>query len=391
MGNVTAGALCCAADGDGLTADEIFNGKDEAGPFACIPRAALDEELRSKSCFCPRNVQQCATALRPRPRTLVDMDAFYTGQWLGEKRHGYGQIEKKGIGVYDGEFANDRAMGEGRFVKLNGDVYEGQWLDDKANGQGTYLHADGSSYQGEWQEDLKHGRGIETWLDGSTFEGTYRDGKKHGQGVYQAADASTYEGQFRNDKMEGTGRYVFADGRIYVGQWFLSRMSGEGRMLWTDGRHYQGQYVDDKKSGQGRFTWADGRTYDGDWYKGKQHGHGTYTDPRGRSWTGEWNNGQKMSNRSSHSGSEKMIRDSSESGMSDLPARSPSKYGASPASSSAELASGLDQPLISPRSKLSDLPDETDSFDRHDLRRASSPGFPVRSQHSHQRGASDKK
>ena len=74
--------------------------------------------------------------------------------------------------------------------------------------------------------------------------------------------------------------------------------------------------------------------------------------------------------RSSHSGSEKMIRDSSESGMSDLPARS----------SSAELAPGLDQPLVSPRLKLSDLQEETDSFDRRDSRRASSPGFPVRSQ-----------
>ena len=78
----------------------------KADPFACVSRAAFDEELRSKSCFCPRNVQQCATALRPRPRTLVDTDAFYTGQWLGEKRHGYGQIEKKGIGVYDGEFVH---------------------------------------------------------------------------------------------------------------------------------------------------------------------------------------------------------------------------------------------------------------------------------------------
>ena len=79
--------------------------------------------------FCPR---VASSSLKERPRTVVEENAYYTGQWMGDKRHGHGQIEKKGIGTYEGEFANARAMGEGRFVKLNGDVYEGQWLDDKA-------------------------------------------------------------------------------------------------------------------------------------------------------------------------------------------------------------------------------------------------------------------
>ena len=66
--------------------------------------------------------------------------ATYTGQWLGNMKHGYGvQVWKDGA-KYEGHWRFNKACGHGKFWHVDGDVFEGEWLDDKANGYGVYVH-----------------------------------------------------------------------------------------------------------------------------------------------------------------------------------------------------------------------------------------------------------
>jgi len=231
--------------------------------------------------------------LEERPRKVVD-GAYYSGQWLGNVRHGQGRLERAKWGSYEGQFVFGKATGSGHFVKVTGDVYNGQWLNDRANGHGHYVHCDGSSYDGQWDSDLKSGKGIQTWPDGSTYEGDFVLGRKHGQGYYIASDQSSFDGQFRDDMMDGYGKYVFIDGRVYRGQWKRSRMQGDGCMEWPDGRKYDGQFKDDKKWGSGNFSWADGRAYEGQWFRGKQHGKGVFIGKKGKRWDGDWIGGKSL-------------------------------------------------------------------------------------------------
>lgn len=80
--------------------------------------------------------------------------ATYTGQWLGNMKHGYGQQIWKDGAKYEGNWRFNKACGHGKFWHVDGDIFEGEWLDDKANGHGVYVHQNGARYEGEWKDDL---------------------------------------------------------------------------------------------------------------------------------------------------------------------------------------------------------------------------------------------
>lgn len=79
-----------------------------------------------------------------RPAHRFPNGAVYTGEWVGEKRDGYGVQNWPDGAVYQGQWQDDKAHGYGKFVHTDGDIFEGEWMHDKAHGQGTYYHEDGS-------------------------------------------------------------------------------------------------------------------------------------------------------------------------------------------------------------------------------------------------------
>jgi hypothetical protein len=86
-------------------------------------------------------------------------NVVYTGEMVGDIRHGKGaQIWDDGA-KYEGYWKNNKACGNGTFYHIDGDIYQGQWDNDQANGYGTYLHADGAQYQGNWVNDMQDGYG----------------------------------------------------------------------------------------------------------------------------------------------------------------------------------------------------------------------------------------
>mmetsp|Transcript_4555 Transcript_4555/g.5751 ORF Transcript_4555/g.5751 Transcript_4555/m.5751 type:complete len:125 (-) Transcript_4555:115-489(-) len=63
--------------------------------------------------------------LEERQETVIDGDAKYTGQWLGDKRHGHGVRVRIDGQRYEGQFVDDKAHGVGKCVAPNGNTYEG--------------------------------------------------------------------------------------------------------------------------------------------------------------------------------------------------------------------------------------------------------------------------
>jgi len=57
-------------------------------------------------------------------------------------------------------------------------LYTGEWLGDRCHGYGVHddvMH--GEKYLGMWQNDVRHGDGLLVTLDGMYFEGNFQYGK----------------------------------------------------------------------------------------------------------------------------------------------------------------------------------------------------------------------
>lgn len=50
-----------------------------------------------------------------------------------------------------------------------GDIYDGEWLNDKKKGFGTYTYVDGDKYEGSWDNDKKNGQGVFTFANGQIY------------------------------------------------------------------------------------------------------------------------------------------------------------------------------------------------------------------------------
>jgi hypothetical protein len=54
--------------------------------------------------------------------------------------------------------------------------YEGNYVDDKKTGYGVFSWPSGSRYEGNFTEDFRDGFGLMHWADGTTYEGEWVKG-----------------------------------------------------------------------------------------------------------------------------------------------------------------------------------------------------------------------
>ena len=52
--------------------------------------------------------------------------------------------------VHEGEYVDDKRHGWGRFIWSDGAYYDGYWLNGMRSGQGKFVHADGKIEEGIW-------------------------------------------------------------------------------------------------------------------------------------------------------------------------------------------------------------------------------------------------
>ena len=110
-------------------------------------------------------------------------DYKYTGEFLGDLRHGKGRLEfLKDGNVYEGDFIRGEMTGKGKYVWSNKQIYEGDFVNGIKHGKGIYIWPDGFEYNGEYVNGIREGRGIYKWKDGRVFEGMFKNGKPDGKG-----------------------------------------------------------------------------------------------------------------------------------------------------------------------------------------------------------------
>ena len=78
----------------------------------------------------------------------------------------------------------------------DGRKYEGEYVNDKKHGYGIYTYPDGRSYKGQWAHGKQHGQGIFITPQGDQRKGIWNEGKrikwldeKHDDGAPPNAEA----------------------------------------------------------------------------------------------------------------------------------------------------------------------------------------------------------
>jgi hypothetical protein len=179
-----------------------------------------------------------------------DTSLVYEGDWMENKKHGYGQL-----------YNSDATL-----------RYIGTWYQD-TYAHGTLFHQKETTwYSGDFRDGARHGMGVSYHLPPSpnvpSYKGEWEYGKRHGQGTSFAVDGTvTYKGEWKCGRMHGVGSYEGAEG-VYRGDFFNDLFHGHG--VWTVcGRTYEGDVVEGKRHGFGR-EWvhtSDGKVlvYQGGW------------------------------------------------------------------------------------------------------------------------------
>jgi len=107
----------------------------------------------------------------------------YSGQFLADKRHGYGTLydSKTGI-ISEGIWrAGIHVNGNGWSVTYpNGDKYSGYAIDFIPAGYGICRYHNGDVYSGEWKNGLRHGEGICVYCNEEEYIGEWKDDKPVG-------------------------------------------------------------------------------------------------------------------------------------------------------------------------------------------------------------------
>ncbi|KAL0233973.1 hypothetical protein PCE1_002476 [Barthelona sp. PCE] len=155
----------------------------------------------------------------------------YSGEWLNNAMHGYGEYGYRDGSVYVGSFHQNCRSGIGSLYIPDEHgklmlVYEGHWEKDHFDGAGTlYTHnEDGTTdvYKGEFSEDLRNGEG------------------------YLATEEYVYIGNFRDDMKSGYGVVIYKNGNRFVGEFEMDMKHGEGTYyFYSTQRKLIGLYVED--------------------------------------------------------------------------------------------------------------------------------------------------
>jgi hypothetical protein len=76
----------------------------------------------------------------------------YTGEMYKKSHHGWGKYTWASGAVYEGLFKYGKRHGIGTFIK-NGDKISVDWIDDKKHGKGKIEKPDGTVIKGKWEND----------------------------------------------------------------------------------------------------------------------------------------------------------------------------------------------------------------------------------------------
>lgn len=119
-----------------------------------------------------------------------------------------------GTSFYEGDWVNNRKFGWGIRHYSSGNIYEGMWVNDIRHGEGTMKWFDKNQiYTGQWENGVQNGLGEHNWYLArvemtqyalrNTYYGMFVSGRRHGQGTFLYANGAKYEGGWESNLKHG--------------------------------------------------------------------------------------------------------------------------------------------------------------------------------------------
>jgi hypothetical protein len=147
----------------------------------------------------------------------------FSGEKLGEFRHGVGHLVLSNGDVYDGEFRFNVRKGHGVLCTRDGKkIYEGEWSCDLYQGKGTLHNVNNETSATLSQQvinyfDINKSGGFDQLFE--NYTGDFINGHFEGHGVLQLVDGTTYSGEFRGGSLNGKATLQMTNGERITGEW----------------------------------------------------------------------------------------------------------------------------------------------------------------------------
>lgn len=220
------------------------------------------------------------------PALPVQLFADYQGQ-DNFNSNKYRTIAYSDGTTYTGEFLGNLKHGFGRYTWDNYDFYEGAWALGKRSGKGVMKYVHGDAYFGNWKDDMMNDYGVYKWM----ISPCTNNGDEPAHGLDRMYDV--YSGSWKKNMREGKGSFEMSNGDVYSGDWEKDEFSGRGEMKFANGDYYEGEYRSNMMNGKGKFVWVEANEeYSGDWMDSYQHGIGLKRFSENTVYEGEFVLGQ---------------------------------------------------------------------------------------------------
>ena len=197
-------------------------------------------------------------------KEIIITDNINYEEFIGE----YKDYTPDGFGIYKnyitnlkitGIFKEDIISGIGIEDSVEGGyVYTGEFINNKKEGFGTIVWKDGSKYQGEFKDNQINGYGMIQYPDNKFYQGEIKNARMDGYGEFFWNNEKRYIGNYKNDKRNGFGIFIFKELEppnpillnpnkkdsilynysAYIGFWKNGNMDGFGMKVKFDGIKY---------------------------------------------------------------------------------------------------------------------------------------------------------
>ena len=193
---------------------------------------------------------------------------FYYGLWEEDSLN-TGVIYYINGEEYNGEMKNYLREGKGKFISEN-EIYEGNWIKDKKEGFGILKYKNGIKYEGNFKDNNFNGKGKIYFPNDIYYSGEFVNGLFHGQGFLKGNNNHIYNGNFKNGYYHGFGEFKWIDDmsmEIYKGNYVNGKKDGNGELKLKNDDIFKGNWESGNPHGEGIYE-TKNRKYYGNWRAG---------------------------------------------------------------------------------------------------------------------------